>query len=77
MSASRSQNPNEVPVREDANHILKPETSVYRVTLQLVDPPPQWNQAVRGLVIVEGPRISLAQRAWRQSLRVLIRESGT
>lgn len=66
----------EVPVREDANRKLRPETSVYRVTLRLVDPPPQWNQAVRGTVLVEGPRISLAQRAWEKSVRVLIRESG-
>ena len=65
-----------VPVQEDADHRLKPETSVYRVTLQLIDPPPQWAQAVRGTVLVEGPRISLAQRVWEQSARVLIRESG-
>jgi putative peptide zinc metalloprotease protein len=65
-----------VPVQEDANHRLKPETSVYRVTLQLANPPPRWAQAVRGTVLVEGPRISLARRAWEQSARVLIRESG-
>ena len=66
----------DVPVREDANRKLKPETSVYRVTLQLVEAPPQWTQAVRGTVLVQGPRISFAQRVWEQSARIFIRESG-
>jgi putative peptide zinc metalloprotease protein len=66
----------DVAVREDGHRKLKPETSVYRVTLRLVDAPPRWNQAVRGTVLVKGPRISIAQRLWRQSARVLIRESG-
>jgi putative peptide zinc metalloprotease protein len=66
----------DVPVREDAHHRLKPETSVYRVTLRLVESPPQWNQAVRGTVLVKGPRISFAQRAWEQTARIFIRESG-
>ena len=66
----------DVPVREDANRRLKPETSVYRVTLHLVESPPRWNQAVRGTVLVKGPRISFAQRAWEQSARIFIRESG-
>jgi putative peptide zinc metalloprotease protein len=66
----------DVPVREDANRRLKPETSVYRVTLRLVESPPRWNQAVRGTVLVKGPRISLAQRVWKQSARIFIRESG-
>ena len=65
-----------VPVREDATRRLKPEISVYRVTLHLVDSPPRWSQAVRGTVLVQGPRISFAQRAWEQSARILIRESG-
>lgn len=65
-----------VLVREDADHKLRPETSVYRVTLHLIEPPPRWQQAVRGTVLVEGPHISLAQRAWDKSLRILIRESG-
>jgi len=66
----------DVPVREDATHRLKPETSVYRVTLHLVGLPPRWNQAVRGTVLVKGPRISFAQRAWEQTARIFIRESG-
>ncbi|OAI47282.1 hypothetical protein AYO43_04560 [Nitrospira sp. SCGC AG-212-E16] len=66
----------DVPVREDANRRLKPETSVYRVTLHLVESSPRWNQAVRGTVLVKGPRISFAQRAWEQSARIFIRESG-
>jgi putative peptide zinc metalloprotease protein len=66
----------DVPVREDANRRLKPENSVYRVTLHLVGSPPRWNQAVRGTVLVKGPRISFAQRAWEQGARIFIRESG-
>ena len=66
----------EVPVREDVNHRWKPDTSVYRVTLHLVESPPRWNQAVRGTVLVKGPRISFTQRAWEQTARIFIRESG-
>jgi putative peptide zinc metalloprotease protein len=66
----------DVPVREDAARKLRPDASVYRITLQLVELPPQWNQAVRGTVLVEGPRISFAQRLWEQSARIFIRESG-
>ena len=66
----------EVPVRKDASHRLRPETSVYRITLRLVEPAPRWNQAVRGTVLVDGPRISVAQRAWEKGVRILIRESG-
>jgi len=66
----------DVPVREDANRKLKPESSVYRVTLQLIEAPPQWTQAVRGTVLVKGPRISFARRVWEQSARIFIRESG-
>jgi putative peptide zinc metalloprotease protein len=66
----------EVPVREDVYHKLRPETSVYRVTLRLVESSPKWNQAVRGIVLVEGPRVSLAQHAWRKVARIFIRESG-
>lgn len=66
----------EIAVREDADHKLRPESSVYRITLRLVESPPRWNQAVRGTVLVEGPRISIAQRAWEKSVRILIRESG-
>ena len=65
-----------VPVQADAYGKLKPEISVYRVTLRLTELPPQWTQAVRGTVVVEGPRISLASRAWEKAARVLIRESG-
>lgn len=66
----------EVPVREDVTRKLRPETSVYRITLRLTESPPRWNQAVRGTVLVEGPRISLAKRAWEKGIRILIRESG-
>ena len=66
----------DVPVREEAKRRLKPDTSVYRVTRHLVESPPRWNQAVRGTVLVKGPRSSFAQRVWEQSARIFIRESG-
>lgn len=65
-----------VPVRKDANHTLRPETSIYRITLHLDEPPPRWNQAVRGTVLVEGPHVSLVRQAWEKGVRILIRESG-
>lgn len=65
-----------VPVRKDANHTVRPETSTYRITLRLAEPSPRWNQAVRGTVLVEGPRVSLVQQAWEKGVRILIRESG-
>jgi len=64
------------PVREEAKRRLKPDTSVYRVTRHRVESPPRWNQAVRGTVLVKGPRSSFAQRVWEQSARIFIRESG-
>jgi hypothetical protein len=39
-------------MRGDATGQLKPETSVYRVTLQLVEAPLRWNQAAHGTVLV-------------------------
>ncbi len=66
----------EVPVREDAEHKLQPESSVYRVTLRFIEPPPGWNRAVRGTVLVQSRRVSVAQRAWEQGVRIFLRESG-
>ena len=66
----------DIAVREDARHKLTPDTSVYRITLRLLGSPPRWNQAVRGTVLVQGPRISVAQRVWERGVRILIRESG-
>jgi putative peptide zinc metalloprotease protein len=65
-----------VPVREDTAHTLKPESSIYRVTLRLEQPAPQWGQAVRGTVVVQGAQRSVAQQMWEQIVRVVIRESG-
>lgn len=48
---------------EDVGHKLTPDRSVYRITLRLMGPDPKWDQAVCGTVLVEGPRISFAQRA--------------
>ena len=65
-----------VPVRQDEQGELQPETSVYRVKLNVVGEPPLWNRAIRGIVHVDGPPRSLFERAWDGVIAVLIRESG-
>lgn len=64
-----------LPVRALQSGGLVPEIPVYRVRLEPlspVDPHPM----LRGRVLIEGERESLAARAWRQLLGVLVRESG-
>ena len=66
----------DVPVRRDAEGTLRPETSVYRVRLEILGAPPSWNQAVRGRLHVDGRPWSVAERVWDRVASVLIRESG-
>jgi putative peptide zinc metalloprotease protein len=65
-----------VPVRQDDQGKLKPEASIYRVTLNVVDAGEVWTQAVRGLVHVEGESRSVVRQLWEHVAAVLIRESG-
>ena len=66
----------DIPARKDGRGKLLPETSVYRVGLEILDAPPSWDQAVRGVLHVEGHRWSVAQRVWDRVASILIRESG-
>jgi len=66
----------DVPVRDDGRGRLKPERSIYRVLLDVVDEPRQLDQAVRGVVHIEGAPLSFMDRAWKWVSRVLIQESG-
>ncbi|MDH5429046.1 MAG: biotin/lipoyl-binding protein [Nitrospirota bacterium] len=65
-----------VPVRKDEQGHLKPETSIYRVTLDVDDAGEAWTQAVRGLVHVEGESRSVVRQLWEHVGAVFIRESG-
>ncbi|MDH5499415.1 MAG: hypothetical protein OEY12_18485, partial [Nitrospira sp.] len=55
---------------------LRPEASIYRVTLVVDDVGEAWTQAVRGLVHVEGESRSVVRQLWEHVGAVLVRESG-
>ncbi|MDH5563097.1 MAG: biotin/lipoyl-binding protein [Nitrospirota bacterium] len=65
-----------VPVRKDEQGHLKPETSIYRVTMDVEDGEKEWNQAVRGMAHVQGEARSVVGQLWEHVGAVLIRESG-
>ena len=65
-----------VPVRQDDQGNIKPEASIYRVTLDVDDAGEGWTQAVRGLVHVEGESRSVVRQLWEHVAAVFIRESG-
>lgn len=65
-----------VPVRREADGRLKPEASVYRVTLALTVPPPADFGIRRGTVRIDAAAVSLAARLWRRAASVVMREAG-
>ncbi len=65
-----------VPVRQDDQGKIKPEASIYRVTLDVEDDGEPWTQVVRGLVHVEGESRSAVRQLWEHVAAVFIRESG-
>ena len=65
-----------VPVRQDDQGNIKPESSIYRVTLDVEDTDEPWTQVVRGLVQVEGESRSVVRQLWEHVAAVFIRESG-
>ena len=65
-----------VPVRKDEQGHLKPEASIYRVTLDMDDAEEEWSQAVRGMAHVQGEARSVVGQLWEHVGAVLIRESG-
>ncbi|HEX7968850.1 MAG TPA: site-2 protease family protein [Stellaceae bacterium] len=65
-----------IPVRETRQGELVPERAVYRIVLEpehATDAPPR---VLRGRLVIKGSTESLAARAWRSVLAVLVRESG-
>jgi putative peptide zinc metalloprotease protein len=65
-----------IPVRESEPGKLKPDTSVYRILLDLEGSSPMWKQAVRGILLVESRPWSVVERVWERVSAVLIREGG-
>ncbi len=65
-----------IPVRQDEQGTIKPEASIYRVTLEIADQKDEWNQAVRGMVQVQGEYRSVVRQLWEHGAAVFIRESG-
>ncbi len=65
-----------VPVRQDEQGNLKPETSIYRVLLDVDDGGGHWPQAVRGIVQVQAESQSAWGQLWEHVAAVFIRESG-
>lgn len=65
-----------IPVRETRQGELVPERAVYRIVLAPehgAEAPPR---VLRGRLAIKGSAESLAARAWRSVLAVLVRESG-
>ncbi len=65
-----------VPVRQDEKGKLKPETSIYRVTMDVDEVGEEWQQAVRGIAHVQGESRSVVRQLWEHVVAVFIRESG-
>ncbi len=65
-----------IPVRQDEQGNLKPEASIYRVTLDVDDEGKEWNQAIRGMAHVQGESRSVVRQLWEHVGAVFIRESG-
>jgi hypothetical protein len=65
-----------VPVRQDEQGNLKPEASIYRVTMDVDDKGKEWNQVVRGMAHAQGESRSVVRQLWEHVGAVFIRESG-
>ena len=60
----------------DADGALKPNDTIYKVTLRPSSASHHITHISRGLVVMQGENRSLLSRAWRKVASVLIRESG-
>jgi putative peptide zinc metalloprotease protein len=75
--ALASVNGGDVAVRRAADGRLVPEAAVYRVMLDLVDPPPETAAVLRrGWVTIAGDRASVVSRLWRRVVAVVVREAN-
>lgn len=68
----------QVPDRADGKHALIPVSAQYAVRAKLSGALPDAfeSRTAVGVMVANGAPESLASRAWRQILRVLVRESG-
>lgn len=74
--ALASTNGGPITVRAQKQNELVPDRTLYQVRLAPVAAQPRPQQVLRGHVMLRGEAISLARRAWRAVLAVLIREAG-
>ena len=66
-----------IETRQAGERELVPEVAHYRILLDLpADSVSHQEQALRGVVILQGQPRSLAQRSWTLVQSILIRESG-
>ena len=65
-----------VAVSGDPASGLVPVNAQFMVQMATVGEVPEYELAARGVAVVEGRAESLVARAWRQTLKVLLRESG-
>ena len=63
-------------VRATKQNALVPDNTVYRVVLVPVEATLTPERTIRGTIMLQGRAVSLAARAWRALLAVVIRESG-
>jgi putative peptide zinc metalloprotease protein len=66
----------EIPVRETRQGELVPERAVYRIVLAPEGVGEAPSRVLRGRVMIQGSAESLAARAWRSILAIVVRESG-
>lgn len=71
-----STNMGRIAVNQDAKRRLIPTTAQYMVHLDATSKARPSELRVRGVVLAEGRPESLLARGWRQTLKVLLRESG-
>jgi putative peptide zinc metalloprotease protein len=65
-----------ITVRTPKQNELIPDRTVFRVTLAPVDEIAAPSRVLRGMVLLRGEATSIAARAWRAFLAVVVREAG-
>lgn len=65
-----------IAIAPDGAERLAPQSAQYLVRMPAIEGAAGSELAARGVVVVSGERESLLARAWRQTLKVLLRESG-
>jgi putative peptide zinc metalloprotease protein len=65
-----------ITVRTPKQNELVPDRTIYQIKLAPTEPQKRPQRVTRGTVILRGEAVSLAVRAWRAVLAVIIRESG-